>query len=597
MYGKMYGKRSKYYAAGPVKVVTGPGYRRKTKYGKSNKRGIQGRTALLRGKGGYWGKLIGSKIGGLFGSNAARVLGNIGDTVGDIAGYVAPIIAPELTMATKVADMAGQAAAKLSGEADVPLGLIAGTAAGLGAYSRYKNMKQHAAEQLQFQNELQSPGYDAHAAFLRESANDPDLQPSLYANDPEMHNAINITGRGAYTSNDLLNSGAANPIPSFAKSNDGSAITISHREYVRDIFGNSSSVYFQAQRLALNPGLKDTFPWLSQIAANYEEYEIKQLLFTYRSTTTDIGSSTDGRCGTIMMAAQSNPNATVFTDKLALMEYDGAMSCKVTNDLLLPIECDPRKISGDGQRYIRTGSVPADDLKDHDHGVMTLAVAGSPSTMADKTVGELWVTYTITLRKPKYLVNAGGTIGRDFYANKTLNSIAWPTSAVASALYSNAANIISGSSNNLGTRIANVVLDATGNSVTRVTFPAGRSGTFRFEIRGVFSASTAAGGVGVGFTGPSTLAIFDHFYNSGTTLVNEMDAGTSSKWVTTTASIRVTASDSPQIVDLSWQIAAGAASSVNCETMVLDIIQINPEFYDENRKIKCLDVAGNSVAM
>jgi hypothetical protein len=34
---------------------------------------------------------------------------------------------------------------------------------------------------------------------------------------------------------------------------------------------------FQNQSILLNPGLEASFPWLSQVAQNFEEYEFVQL--------------------------------------------------------------------------------------------------------------------------------------------------------------------------------------------------------------------------------------------------------------------------------------------------------------------------------
>lgn len=74
------------------------------------------RRMKLKGKGGYWGKLIGSKIGGLFGTRAAQVLGNIGDKLGDVAGYVAPVFGPEAAAAMTGIDAAGRIAQRFSGD-------------------------------------------------------------------------------------------------------------------------------------------------------------------------------------------------------------------------------------------------------------------------------------------------------------------------------------------------------------------------------------------------------------------------------------------------------------------------------------------------
>jgi hypothetical protein len=91
------------------------------------------------------------------------------------------------------------------------------------------------------------------------------------------------TGSGAY-SNDLVTSTTeAGSIPRFGTSSDETgALTVSHREYIRDVYGNpdlGGGVIedFQNQSILLNPGLEASFPWLSQVAQNFEEYEFVQL--------------------------------------------------------------------------------------------------------------------------------------------------------------------------------------------------------------------------------------------------------------------------------------------------------------------------------
>ena len=53
--------------------------------------------------------------------------------------------------------------------------------------------------------------------------------------------------------------------------------------------------------VVINLGKAESFPWLSQIAANYEEYEIKLLVFCYKSKVSDKSTSSDGHVGSVIM--------------------------------------------------------------------------------------------------------------------------------------------------------------------------------------------------------------------------------------------------------------------------------------------------------
>ena len=230
-------------------------------------------------------------------------------------------------------------------------------------------------------------------------------------------------GRGEYATNHIITDGGATAsaiVPRFNTS-DVTSITMSNREYVRDIFAPPQGVAFATQSWSLNPGLAESFPWLSQLAINFEEYEIVQLIYTFKSVVADFASQS-GQVGQIVMATQYNPDSDPFADKEEMMLYDGGQSCKTTESLLHGIECDPVKNSGAAGKYVRVGSLPTgEDLKNYDHGKTTLAVINCPTTYAGQQLGELWVSYTVRLRKPKFAAGNAYNIRRDVFAIKYVN--------------------------------------------------------------------------------------------------------------------------------------------------------------------------------
>jgi len=180
------------------------------------------------------------------------------------------------------------------------------------------------------------------------------------------------------------------------------SITITHSEYIQDITPTSTS-FQNVVFLNINPGLGSTFPWLSNIAQFYEEYEFEQLVFSFKSMVTEGNSNASGN---VIMATQYNPTNGPFTSKQVMENYDYANSCKVTADAHHGLECDPTKHGGSQIEYIRTGPITGNqDLKTYDLATFQLAtngayyVAGSPPTTI--TLGELWVHYKVKLRKSK----------------------------------------------------------------------------------------------------------------------------------------------------------------------------------------------------
>ena len=233
------------------------------------------------------------------------------------------------------------------------------------------------------------------------------------------------TGRGSYgggcgcastsapatNSNELMASSKLSS-PKFASVNDESgSLIVRHREYIGDIFapgGDSADVSkFTIQSFPINPGLEQTFPWLSQIAQNYEEYEMIQLVFEFASTVQDINSA-NGQVGTVLTATQYNPSDGDFTDKPAMAAYAHSISGKSVDNQNHGVECDPSKMSGAEGKYIRANPVmTGEDLKTYDHGRFQLATHNIPHAMAGGTIGELYVSYTVKLRKPKFFTGRG----------------------------------------------------------------------------------------------------------------------------------------------------------------------------------------------
>nr|WPR18592.1 MAG: capsid protein [Chemarfal virus 202] len=231
--------------------------------------------------------------------------------------------------------------------------------------------------------------------------------------------AMQALGMGEYgVGNDIVNGGAGQDIPNFGSA-PMSAVTVTHKEYISDVFAPASFGTFQNTVYSINPGIERTFPWLSQVACNYEEYTLKQLIFTFRSTVTDF-VATNGQVGTIIMATQYNPSDAPFQSKQDAMEYEASMSGKCSQNMLHGVECDPAQLSGATGKYLRAGPVRAsDDLKQYDWGNLNIGVSNIPQEFENQSLGELWVSYTVELRKPKFFVTRGLNILRDTFVGDT----------------------------------------------------------------------------------------------------------------------------------------------------------------------------------
>lgn len=305
-----------------------------------------------------------------------------------------------------------------------------------------------------------------------------------------------MSGQGTYTGNSLIEMPNnqpddvpfANTVPTFssAENDETGAIVISHKEYITDIYGNPTAGSFVNTAFTINPGLERTFPWLSQLASNFEEYELKQCIYSYRSLITQDNSSTGGQVGTVIMATNYNVGLPPFNDKATMMQYAGARSCRVTDSELHGVECDPSKLSGTPGRYTRTGPVLVNqDPKTYDMGLFQIAISGTPTDYINLPIGELWVSYTVVCRKPKIYTGIGSAISTDYWAGSTTCTLASPFGS----------KLLSGQQNCIGTKLAY------GSNIVTVTFPATFIGVVRLLLQVAGSFTTAPSVSAIAFAG------------------------------------------------------------------------------------------------
>lgn len=232
--------------------------------------------------------------------------------------------------------------------------------------------------------------------------------------------AMRAAGYGSYdlSSNALVDAGASTDFqaPVFGPVSDTGAIKIVHREYIGNVYApEAGDLGFKLQSFDINPGLAKTFPWLAQLAANYDSYHINQLMFSFKSTVSEFQTST-GVVGQVMMATQYNQREPKFTSKMQMMQYHGVVSAKTNANAVLGVECAPGKTAGDDVKFVRYENLArSEDLKDYDKGRVSIATADIPDTLQGQAIGELWVSYNVVLMHPKVLTGAGEAIQQDAF--------------------------------------------------------------------------------------------------------------------------------------------------------------------------------------
>lgn len=170
-----------------------------------------------------------------------------------------------------------------------------------------------------------------------------------------------------------------------------------HTEFITNIYNDS--IGFQNRSFPLNPGMKETFPFLSQLAKNFTMYEFHGLIFEYRPTSGEFGSASNA-LGKIIMATDYDPDSSPFISSQNMENYDYATSCKPSVGMRHGVETAPNQ-SATKMQYIRTTETARDKIFT-DIGLFQLATDGLPSTGVG-AIGELWVTYCVKLSRSQIL--------------------------------------------------------------------------------------------------------------------------------------------------------------------------------------------------
>lgn len=206
-----------------------------------------------------------------------------------------------------------------------------------------------------------------------------------------------IMGYGAYFRG--RSSGASRkipysrPVPAVVNSPHG--IIVRHKEFIADV---PSSIAFSSLILPLNPGLNN-FPWLHRVAQCFEEWLPRGMVVEYRTTSSDTLLAANPALGSVIIATQYNSLNNDFINKQEMENYEGAVSCKPSANMLHQIECKRSQTVMD-EMYIRTGPVPTGgDIRLYDLGKTQVSTVGSQ--LNGSAIGEIWISYEVELRKPK----------------------------------------------------------------------------------------------------------------------------------------------------------------------------------------------------
>nr|QKV51226.1 putative capsid protein [Crucivirus sp.] len=185
-------------------------------------------------------------------------------------------------------------------------------------------------------------------------------------------------------------------IPQFGS--DSNTVHIRHREFLGDVISSGTANTFQTQSFNLNPGLKDTFPWLSQVCgASFQQYRINGMVFEFRTMSADALNSVNTALGSVVMATDYDSADMAFNSKAQMENTEFGVSCKPSSCMIHAIECAKSQTTAT-ELYVRAGAAQSGtDIRLYDWGKFYIATTGCQGTSVN--LGELWVSYDITFFK------------------------------------------------------------------------------------------------------------------------------------------------------------------------------------------------------
>lgn len=207
----------------------------------------------------------------------------------------------------------------------------------------------------------------------------------------------NIFGLGSYEVKE--NVFMEGRLPQMMNIPSGGGTVIRFQEYLGDIITSATPGAFDMHSWIINAANRDSFPFMAQIAANYEQYQIEGLVYEFRSTSADALNSTNTALGSVLLATQYDVADALFQSKAEMLNYEYSNSVKPSENCMHMIECAPNQ-SVLPILYTLDGSAPSGtDQRLYHLGRFNVATIGFQA--ANVRIGEIHCTYQIRLLKPK----------------------------------------------------------------------------------------------------------------------------------------------------------------------------------------------------
>jgi len=152
---------------------------------------------------------------------------------------------------------------------------------------------------------------------------------------------------------------------------------------------NGSTLFSIPFNANINPGLATLFPWLSKIAANYEQYNFERLEFRW------VPIAPTSTKGNVILSPNYDASDPVAVSEVQLVNSYGTIDFPCWKPSVLKMDRTAMHALGP-RKFIRTFAV-AGDPKTFDVGIIYL---GTNNEVDASAIGKLFVSYDVNLYIP-----------------------------------------------------------------------------------------------------------------------------------------------------------------------------------------------------
>jgi len=243
------------------------------------------------------------------------------------------------------------------------------------------------------------------------------------AGEVAMDALLGLVGLGDYRhapikQNTLIGKGSINfggQGPPTVMNNGNGTVIVNHRELAGIVTVGTTGAYHY-QKFGLNPANRALFPWLADVASNFQQWRLQGCVVHLKSMASNYAANVT--LGTIFAGIQYNYYAPDPANMRALANLDGAATTKSSQDIVMPIECAPNRTTVEDLYIDNPGVLKEGDERFNYLGNIYVGYEGVKQSTAPQpgddplVLFQIWISYEVALFKPvlNESVGAFGTL-------------------------------------------------------------------------------------------------------------------------------------------------------------------------------------------